>query len=140
MTELDTTILTEKLAELARFIAELESVLTKDYETFRSDVRNVRTAERDLELLVEHATDVVGLLVASQGDIPARSYRDAFERTRVLCDLSDTIVNVLIELATLRNRLVHEYGDVYDERLAYHGFVKAPDAFRQFAHAVIAKL
>lgn len=137
MNQIDHTILTEKLVEIARFMSELESVLCEGYDSFRADVRNVRTAERDLELLVELASDVVGLLLADKGEVPARSYRDAFERARSLLPLPGDTASMLIGLATLRNRLVHEYGEVYDERLAYDGLHKAPDAFRAFATSVV---
>lgn len=61
MNAIDTAIINEKLVEVARFVRELESVLGDGYDFFRSDVRNVRTAERDLELLIELTSDIVGI-------------------------------------------------------------------------------
>ncbi len=80
MNEPTVSIIEPKLAELLRFVHELEQCTSAPYEQFILDFRNTRTAERDLELTVELASDIVNHLLIHKQLPPPQSYRDAFVR------------------------------------------------------------
>lgn len=136
MKEQTRTLLEGKLAEVLRFIDELEQVTASPFEHYSKDFRNARTAERDLELLVELGADIATHLILEQGGTPPRSYRDAFLRAGKAGILSMTIAEHLAVLASLRNRIVHEYDEEFDPRKAYTGFVRTAKPFRVFAEAI----
>ena len=140
MSQFNREVVESKLTDLLRFLEEFEKVIGSSFETFTADFRNVRTAERDLELIVEYATDVLTHLLVARDLPPPDSYRDAFLRAAREGLLPADLAERLAVLVSLRNRLMHEYTSAYDPRRAYDGFQSAPPLLRAFTETIFAKL
>ncbi|OGL89829.1 hypothetical protein A3J36_02700 [Candidatus Uhrbacteria bacterium RIFCSPLOWO2_02_FULL_54_37] len=136
MTNHETSMIDLKLTELLRFAQELEQCTAAPYEEFIIDFRNTRTAERDLELTVELSSDIITHLLIHKNLPPPQSYRDAYLRAAQAGILPVALAERLVQLSSLRNRIVHEYDAAYDPRRAYEGFRSAPPALRDFAGAI----
>lgn len=131
-------LLESKLTQLVRFREELESVTALAYDP--NDFKGMRTAERDIELLIEFSADTVNHLLLDRGLPPSESYRDAFVKAMKAGIISPELAGRLIPLASLRNRLVHEYDEEFDPHKAYEAFRAAPEVFREFTEKIFALL
>jgi len=132
------TIIESKLSDLLVFTDELEQVINLSFEEYSKDFRNVRASERSLLLMVEYATDIIAHILVLRGLTPPSSYRDAFVRAGKESILTTELSEGLAELASLRNRLIHEYTKDYDQRRAYESLRPAPEYFRAFSRAITA--
>lgn len=131
-------LIESKLAQLVRFREELESVTLLPYDP--DDFMRTRTAERDVELLVEFSTDIINHILLDQGRPPSESYRDAFVKAMRAKIIPPELAKRFTPLVSLRNRLVHEYDQEFDPIKAHEGFRAAPAAFRDFAEKIFAML
>ena len=136
MSDSTPSIIEPKLVELLRFVQELEQCTSVPYEQFILDFRNTRTAERDLELVIELASDIVNHMLIQRQLPPPQSYRDAFVRAGGADIIDAALADKLVQLSSLRNRIVHEYDAEYDPRRAYEGFKAAPAIVRAFAQTI----
>ncbi len=137
---LNTPLLESKLSELLRFTAELEAVTRHSFEEYIGDFRNTRTAERDVELLIELGTDILAHILLSRGVPPPKSYRDAFSRGAEEKIISRELSESLAAIASLRNRLLHDYDGTFDQKTAYETFRSSPKHFRLFAETIFRLL
>lgn len=140
MTEINRPLIETKLAAIGRFRSELERVLTGSYKAYIEDIRNVRMAERNIEMLVELAADTIVYLFTVRNLPPPDSYRETFLAANREGILPSELARKLADLASLRNRLIHEYDEKFDPLKAYEGFRAAPAALREFAEKIFAIL
>jgi uncharacterized protein YutE (UPF0331/DUF86 family) len=114
---LDRDRLLARVDQLQGYLRELRTVVPPTLETYRG-IEKRRACERLLQLAIEAATDICGLLVAGlRLGLPAEE-RDAFEK---LCEagvISPAITETLKRMRGFRNILVHEYTRV-DDRIVY---------------------
>ncbi|MBU0494578.1 MAG: DUF86 domain-containing protein [Chloroflexi bacterium] len=115
---LDKWAIEEKLTLMVDYLAELRQIGACSYPEFRGDFRIKRTTERLIQLVVECATDINGLLVTGLGHTPPPDYYSSFVELGRLGVLSPDFADELAPTTAIRNRLVHEY-DTVDERLIY---------------------
>jgi uncharacterized protein YutE (UPF0331/DUF86 family) len=119
-TVLDRLALEEKLTLMADYLTELKQIGAYSYQEFRSDFRVKRATERLIQLVVECAADINGLLITGLGQTPPPDYFSSFIALGKLGVLSPDFADSLAPTTATRsgNRLVHEY-DTIDERLVY---------------------
>lgn len=88
-----------------------------------------------IELIIETESDISsGLLSASSADAPADHY-SSFLRLSENAFVRDRGAKMMENVAGLRNRLVHDYGEI-DPAVVYRSIPRTLLLFRQFAVTV----
>lgn len=117
MTEIEAELVRRKLARIRRNLDELEPIAELSLGEYRTDLMRRKAVERLLQEAIEAAVDVnLHLLRALDRPTPPDYYESfvALGRTRVL---SAELADRLAPAAGLRNRLVHEYDEIDDEKV-----------------------
>ena len=105
-----------KLDALDRYVGELRKMAPAGLESYR-ELEKKRACERTIQLCVETVIDTCALLVIGlRLGLPGEP-TDLFEKLVHHGAISPTIAATLQQMKGLRNILVHEYGDVDDERV-----------------------
>ncbi|MGE0493789.1 MAG: HepT-like ribonuclease domain-containing protein [Vulcanimicrobiota bacterium] len=102
-------LMVERLLRMSQYLAELELVLEQEESAFHTNPLLHRTAERDIELLVECAARINTEIGESKG-IPPSDYYSSFFALKGL--LGDAKLRRLADSARLRDLLVHQYEKV----------------------------
>jgi uncharacterized protein YutE (UPF0331/DUF86 family) len=113
----------------------LEQISQYSYQEYKANFQIKRTVERLIQLVVECATDINGLLITGLGEVPPRDYFSSFIVLGDLGVLPTGFAETLAPTTAIRNRLVHEYETV-DERLVYAGVKPILEEFTQYAELV----
>lgn len=132
---LDKIAIEQKLTALAEYLDELEQISQYSYQEYKANFQIKRTVERLIQLVVECATDINGLLITGLGEVPPRDYFSSFIALGDLGVLPTGFADTLAPTTAIRNRLVHEYETV-DERLVYAGVKPILEEFTQYAELV----
>ena len=101
---LDNVVICKKLGILIGYYKELQQLtdgLTID--TYLKNIMLKRAVEREMQLIVESATDINNMILKKQGESPSRDYYNSF------IDLAE-----IAPSTGLRNILVHEYQKIDD--------------------------
>lgn len=120
-----------KLRLLAEYLGELEQISKATYKQYQESFQVKRAAERLIQLVVEVATDVNGLLIVGLGEAPPEDYFTSFTKLSQLGVLPDDFAQALAPTTAIRNRLVHEY-DAVDDRLVYASVQPILEEFTQY--------
>lgn len=112
MGTLDTTLIKQKVEHILAYVDELKPLSRMSYEDFVKDIRNVRTAERDLQLMVDTAVDINNHIIIAGGSTPPNDYFESFTKLSEQGVLSKDFAERIAQSAGLRNRLVHEYEEI----------------------------
>jgi uncharacterized protein YutE (UPF0331/DUF86 family) len=132
---LDKIAIEQKLTDLAEYLDELEQISQYSYQEYKANFQIKRTVERLIQLVVECATDINGLLITGLGEVPPRDYFSSFIVLGDLGVLPTGFADTLAPATAIRNRLVHEYETV-DERLVYAGVKPILEEFTQYTELV----
>lgn len=109
----DSARILSKLDELERYLAELRSIVPGTLDAYR-DLRTKRACERLIQVCVECALDVCGLLVAGlRLGLPGEE-DDLLSRIETSGRVREETVRNLRGMKGLRNLLVHGYGGIED--------------------------
>jgi len=128
-------VIYQKLARVIEYLSELEELTQYSFEEYESDFKIKRAAERDIELIVEFATEVNGLIIVGSGEPPPADYFSSFIKMGQLGVLPKDLARSLAHTAGIRNRLVHEYETIIDQ-LVYAGAQTIVRHFRQYVGLV----
>lgn len=109
MPSLNKNLIQTKLADLQKYLAELEPLTTLDFKTYQADYIKRHATEKLIELIVEIASDINRDFIEAFGRAPASTYFDTFEEMREIGILPIDLAPKLASTAGLRNRLVHRY-------------------------------
>ena len=134
-------IIEKKLEQIHALIAELKEWTEVDFEVFDRTVTLVRSCERNLELLVELASDInANIVLQKQGKTPD-SYKDSFQWLAKMGIIEESLCKKLIDSVKLRNGLVHEYEFELNNRKFYdsikNDFIPS---YTEYLKAVIGQL
>jgi uncharacterized protein YutE (UPF0331/DUF86 family) len=132
---LDKIAIEQKLTALAEYLDELEQISQYSYQEYKANFQIKRTVERLIQLVVECATDINGLMITGLGEVPPRDYFSSFIVLGDLGVLPTGFADTLAPTTAIRNRLVHEYETV-DERLVYASVKPILKEFTQYAELV----
>lgn len=125
-----------KLDELNGYLQELRQIAPADFNSFVGNIEKKRACERLLQISVEAALDVCGLLVSGlQLGLPADE-NDILERLDRADLLAPSMTATLRRMRGFRNILVHEYGRI-DDRIVFAMIANGPQDFRLFTEAVL---
>jgi len=107
-------VIRRKLVKISEYLGELEPITKFSLEEYRQNYFTKHTAERLIELIVEAAVDINGLIAVELGESPPQTYYSSFLKLEEIGILPEELANKLAPFAGLRNRLVHEYEDIRD--------------------------
>ena len=133
---LDRERVLSRVADLDGYLGEIRSIMPADFPQF-SAVEKKRACERLLQISIECVIDLCQLLVSGLSlGLPAEE-DDLFEKLARAGIVSDDLRQTLRRMKGFRNVLVHEYGDVDDERVFDYLRNRLGD-FSTFRAAVVA--
>ncbi len=107
-------VIRRKLVKISEYLGELEPITKFSLEEYRKNYFTKHTAERLIELIVEAAVDINGLIAVELGESPPQTYYSSFLKLGEMEIVPEVLANKLAPFAGLRNRLVHEYEDIKD--------------------------
>lgn len=128
-------VVRRKLTRLSRYLAELEPHRDVPFETYGATGGPRREIERLLHLIVESAADINVHVVTEINGRPPEDYRGSFFDASHCGLLPAGLAERLAPSAGLRNALVHDYGDIDDERV-HASIGRALDDFDEYARTV----
>jgi uncharacterized protein YutE (UPF0331/DUF86 family) len=132
---IDKLLIREKLKSILRYIEESDSVSAMPFREFETDIKSLRLAERDLQLIVDAMVDVLNHILIERGGVPPESYYETFMEAGRRGVLPRQLARALAPSAGLRNRLVHEYEKI-DLRKLHHALKHFLPLFRKFCRTI----
>lgn len=112
-------IIEKKSEQIHSFLKELKEWTDVNFEVFDKTITLIRSSERNLELLVELASQINStIILQKQGKTPD-TYKDSFQWLNKLGIIEERLCKKLIDSVKLRNGLVHEYEFELDNRKFY---------------------
>lgn len=136
---MDEELLRVKLNQLAHVLRETEGWLDVPAGAFGRDTKLVRACQRNLQLLVEYASDINGMLVLATGAKPPASYRESFSSAFTIYgveSLSAVDRASLLASVDWRNDLIHEYEPSESNDIFYAKLKEFLVAYRRYAVAI----
>lgn len=112
-------LILKKLEQMRTLLRELRELFVIPFPEFQKKFTNVRSAERNFQLIVELASDINAHLIVESGAETPDTYRESFKRMASLNILEASSLTEFIKSANLRNILVHEYDFDEDVQLFY---------------------
>ncbi|OGQ21375.1 MAG: hypothetical protein A3C46_08265 [Deltaproteobacteria bacterium RIFCSPHIGHO2_02_FULL_44_16] len=112
MTPLKQESISSKLLRIRRNVKELEQLGKLPYKAYVQNILHTSTAERLLQVSIEAMLDIGSHIVAEESLGEPLEYRDVFLlliKGKILSKEKET---AFINLAGLRNRIVHVYEDI----------------------------
>jgi len=137
--DVNAELIRRKLTVMGQYLRELEQVLTHGRKRFLEEFQVHRTAERQLELLVECAAAINTEVAQAVGGIPPSDYYSSFFSLSSTGWLDAATAQELATVAGLRNRLVHQYEDIELPRL-YQATKKSVRHWRRYVTSILRNL
>ena len=110
----------KKLEQMQTLIVELKELLVIPFPEFKKKFTNVRSAERNFQLIVELANDLNTHVVVESGAETPDTYRAAFVALAKLNIINEESLPGYIKSSNLRNILTHEYDFDEDNFIFYN--------------------
>ena len=140
---MDQQLLDVKLNQLLHILSETEGWLGVSVEEFGHDTKLVRACQRNLQLLVEYASDINGILILDSGNKPPGSYRESFMAAFAMdaaVSLSAADREALLASVDWRNELIHEYEPAESDEGFYAKLKEFLIAYRDYVRSIHARL
>ncbi len=112
-------LILKKLEQMKKLLYELQQLLDLPFSQFKNTFTNIRSAERNYQLIVELASDINAHIIIEMGAEPPDTYRESFTRMAAINILDEKSLRSFIKSANLRNILVHEYDFDEDSFIFY---------------------
>lgn len=112
-------LILKKLEQMGGLITELKTLLEIPFAEFKNTFTNVRSAERNFQLIVELASDVNAHIINEMGEETPDTYRQSFRQMADLKILKEELLKDFVKSSNLRNILVHEYDFDEDNFIFY---------------------
>lgn len=133
-------LILKKLEQLKELLAELGRLLEVSVEQFAGDLKTIRAAERNFELIVETASDINTQMLLDAGKKTPDTYKQSFIELKKEGVLTDALTTQLVTTAKLRNILVHEYDFDEDFERFYTSAKIALPTYQEYIRAIFAHL
>jgi len=117
-------------------LAELRELLVLPFPEFKNKFTNIRSAERNFQLVVELASDINAHTIAELGAETPDTYRESFIRMAALKILDEKLLPNFIKSASLRNILVHEYDFDEDNFIFYKSAKEFIPLYNQYIRLI----
>ncbi|MFA6554529.1 MAG: DUF86 domain-containing protein [Candidatus Paceibacterota bacterium] len=112
-------LILKKLEQMSVLLGELRELLEIPFSEFKSTFKNIRSAERNFQLIIELASDINAQIIADMGAQTPDTYKDSFRRVVELKILDEKSLPDFIRSSNLRNILIHEYDFDEDNFIFY---------------------
>ena len=112
-------LILKKLEQIKSLLSELKSLLELTFSEFKKTFTNIRSAERNFQLIIELASDMNAHIIAEMGAETPDTYRESFKRMASLGVLEEKSLPAFIKSSNLRNILIHEYDFDEDNFIFY---------------------
>ena len=126
----------KKLEQISVLITELEELLNLTFAEFINKFTNVRSAERNFQLIVELASDINTHISLELGKSAPDTYRQSFQELQKLSIIPQKIFGDLVKSANLRNILIHEYDFDEDNFIFYKSAKKFMPVYREYCSSI----
>ena len=113
-------LIIKKLEQMKILLTELKSLLALSFSDFKNAFTNIRSAERNFQLIIELASDINAHVIAEMGVETPDTYRDSFKKMGQLKILREESLPNYIKSSNLRNILIHEYDFDEDNFIFYN--------------------
>lgn len=131
MAPLDREVVMAKLRAVSEYLAHLEAVVDEDLDAYRADYFRQRGIEKTLINAVQASVDVNNYILAKGFKRVPIDQRDSFLKLGEVGVLPAELARAMAPAAGLRNRLVHEYEDLDDEKVL-EGIKAAKEQFPSY--------
>lgn len=132
-------LILKKAEQLKGLLAELARLLEAPGE-FVDDLKAVRAAERNFELIVEIASDINTQILLDADKKTPDTYKQSFSELEKMGVLPAALAKRLVMSAKLRNVLVHEYDFEEDYERFYREAKAAIPAYREYLTVILVNL
>ena len=129
-------IILKKLEQLLKLLDELKAWLV-EHPDFGADLPLLRASERNLELIMELATDINALILGKLKRPIPDTYRGSFEDLGKAGALGKALLAKLIGTVKLRNKLVHHYDFKEDFKKFYRSLNSQIPVLEKYSAAVL---
>ncbi len=133
-------LILKKAEQLKELLAELARLVADEQEHFIADLKTIRAAERNFELIVEIASDINTQMLVDAGKKTPDSYKESFTELQKDGVLSAALAKRLVSTAKLRNILIHEYDFDEDYIEFYDEAKKAIPAYQEYMSAILIRI
>ena len=113
-------LIIKKLEQIKILLTELKSLLALSFSDFKNAFTNIRSAERNFQLIIELASDINAHVIAEMGVETPDTYRDSFKKMGQLKILREESLPNYIKSSNLINILIHEYDFDEDNFIFYN--------------------
>jgi uncharacterized protein YutE (UPF0331/DUF86 family) len=135
MSPIDLEVIRRKLQTITPGLELLEPYRGLTLEGYRADVYRRKAAERILQEIVEPAADINAHILVGSGQPAPESVHASFLALGDLGVLDGSLAKSLAPSAGLRNRLVHQYDRIEDEKVL-SAVRQSLDEYRLYVSAV----
>lgn len=117
----DPKVVRRLIQNLQFYLNHLKNKSSVTLEEYLNDYDLQAIVERRLEEAITCCIDIGNHIISDENLRPAKSYRDVFKVLNENGIISNRVTKFLMELASFRNILVHEYADI-DNKKVYTNF------------------
>jgi len=135
MSPVDRDVVDRKLRHILACLDALREWNGISLQEYRRDRLRRKGTEKYLTEIAGAAVDLNYHLLVGLGEPPPTSYRESFLRLHARNVLSEEAARRLASLAGLRNRLIHLYEEIDDEKV-YQVVQELPEWVRRYLEAV----
>lgn len=132
----DNLVICKKLKQLASYYQELEQIAAGlTFDNYQKQIVTKRAIERDIQLIVECATDINNMILKQLSKGPAKDYFNSFIE---LADNQVIEMDFALKLAPstgLRNILVHEYEKI-DDRIVFKSITNVLTFYNKYLQVI----
>lgn len=128
---LDENLIKRKIRNIQEYLIEIEPILALEKKEILGDIRNLKTLERNFQLVVDSAISINTHFIRELSMSSANDLQGTFT---VLADneiLPRDFVERFSNVVGLRNRLVHRYEEI-DKKKFIRNFKKNRDDFDKY--------
>ena len=129
-------IVQKKLEQMSGLLKELQELLGVSFPEFKKEFRNVRSAERNFQLIIELASDVNAQIVTDLGAQTPDTYKESFKKMVELKILDEKSLPAFIKSSNLRNILTHEYDFDEDNFIFYKSAKEFVPLYEEYIRSI----
>lgn len=128
---IDKDVIRSKLNEIDQYLTEIKPILELPEKEILGELRNLRTLERNFQLIVDAVLSINSHLIASRSLTPSEDYQGTFAILAQYKVLPTEFSQRIAPIVGLRNRIVHGYEKI-DRRKFINDLKKNHSQFRDY--------
>lgn len=126
----------KKLEQMNVLLKELKELLNIPFVEFKGKFTNVRSAERNFQLIIELASDINTQIVTDLGSQTPDTYKESFKKIAELKVIDENLLPQFIKSSTLRNILIHEYDFDEDNFIFYKSAIEFVPLYEEYIGSI----